>query len=349
MNTPYKYFISAKANIREAIDSIDQGAVQIALVVDAEQKLIGTVTDGDIRRGLLRGETLESLAERVMHREFRFVREGVQDQDVLAMMRREVLHQIPMLDSEGRVVRLILLEELLQRKSLPNKVVIMAGGEGKRLRPLTENCPKPMLRVQGKPMLEIIIDRCSEAGFQNFYLAVNYLKQKIIDHFGDGSRWEVDIRYLEETQQLGTAGALSLLPEIPEDPVLVLNGDVLTQVPFPALLRFHQEHQAVATVCVREHEMVIPYGVVRTEGTLMVALEEKPTLTHYVNAGVYVLSPQVWTHLNREEACEMPELLESLQQSNQPIHVFPIHEYWLDVGHCDALEKADKEWGNIDL
>jgi dTDP-glucose pyrophosphorylase/CBS domain-containing protein len=344
VSNPVKYFISAKANIREAIDSIDQGAAQIALVVDAEQKLIGTVTDGDIRRGLLKRETLDSPVERVMHREFRFVREGVEEQAVLDLMSREVLHQIPMLDSQGRAVRLFLLEELLQQKTLPNAVVIMAGGEGKRLRPLTKNCPKPMLPVQGKPMLEILLERCKTAGFGQFYFAVNYLKQQIIDHFGDGSRWGVDIHYLEETHPLGTAGALSLLPEIPEDPVLVLNGDVLTQVPFPALLRFHQEHQAVATVCVREHETVIPYGVVRTEGTRMVALEEKPTLTNYVNAGVYVLSPQVWTYLNREEACDMPELLESLQQSNQPIHVFPIHEYWLDVGHLETLERAHQEW-----
>ena len=344
MSNPVKYFISAETNIVQAIKVIDRGAAQIALVVDAEQRLLGTVTDGDIRRGLLQGETLESSVERVMYREFRFVREGVEEQAVLDLMSREVLHQIPMLDSQGRVVRLFLLEELLQQKTLPNAVVIMAGGEGKRLRPLTKNCPKPMLPVQGKPMLEILLERCKAAGLGQFYFAVNYLKQQIIDYFEDGSRWEVNIRYLKETQPLGTAGALSLLPEIPEDPVLVLNGDVLTQVPFPALLRFHQEHQAVATVCVREHETVIPYGVVRTEGTRMVAFEEKPTLTHYVNAGVYVLSPQVWKHLNREEACDMPELLESLQQSNQPIHVFPIHEYWLDVGHPETMERAHQEW-----
>ena len=326
------------------ITAIDQGAAQIALVVDAEQKLIGTVTDGDIRRGLLRGLTLESPAEQVMHRKFCFVREGVEEQEVLAMMSREVLHQIPVLDSEGRVVRLFLLEDLLQQTALPNTVVIMAGGEGKRLRPLTKNCPKPMLPVQGKPVLEILLDRCKNAGFRQFYFAVNYLKQQIIDHFGDGSRWGVDIQYLQETQPLGTAGALSLLPKIPEDPLLVLNGDVLTQVPFPALLRFHQENRAVATLCVREHETVIPFGVVKTEGTRMVALEEKPTLAHYVNAGVYILSSQVWKHLNREKACDMPELLESLQQSNQPIQVFPIHEYWLDVGHPETMERAHQEW-----
>ena len=204
-------FISTQSSLRQVITVIDQSAAQIALVVDAEQKLIGTVTDGDIRRGLLRGETLESPAERVMHREFRFVREGVEEQAVLDLMSREVLHQIPMLDSQGRVVRLFLLEDLLKQKTLPNKVVIMAGGEGKRLRPLTKNCPKPMLPVQGKPMLEILLEQCKTAGLRQFYFAVNYLKQKIIDHFADGSRWGVDIHYLKETHPLGTTGALVLV------------------------------------------------------------------------------------------------------------------------------------------
>ena len=209
-----------------------------------------------------------------MQCKFHFVREGAEEQEVLAMMKQEALHQIPMLDPEGRVLQLFLLEELLHRKSLPNVVVIMAGGEGKRLRPLTENCPKPMLHVQGKPMLEILLEQCKAAGLVQFFFAVKYLKQQIIDYFGDGSRWDVNIRYLEETEPLGTAGALSLMPEIPDDPLLVLNGDVLTQVPILALLRFHQEHNAVATICVREHETLIPYGVVRTKGTNMVAFEE---------------------------------------------------------------------------
>ena len=193
-------------------------------------------------------------------------------------------------------------------------------------------------------MLEIVLERCKAAGFGKFYFAVNYLKEQIIDYFGDGSRWKVDIQYLEETQPLGTAGALGLLREIPKDPVLVLNGDVLTQFPFPALLRFHQEHQAVATICVRKHATLIPYGVVRTEGTRMVDLEEKPILTHYVNAGIYVLSFQAWKYLKSEEACDMPELLDSLQGANQSVHVFPIHEYWLDVGLPETLERAHQEW-----
>ena len=336
--------IPTKSRLRKVISSINKGAVQVALVVDADQRLVGTVTDGDIRRGLLRGETLESPVEKVMQREFRYVPEGTVEQEILNLMRREVLQQIPMLDSHGRVVRLFLLEELLQRKTLQNGVVIMAGGEGKRLLPLTKHCPKPMLHVQGKPILEILMEQCKEAGFRKFYFAVNYLKQQIIDHFGDGSRWEVDICYLEENRPLGTAGALSLMPEIPEDPLMVLNGDVLTQVPFPALLKFHQENQAMATICVRDHETVIPFGVVRIEGTHVVTLEEKPTLMHHVNAGIYVLSPQALKYLKREEACDMPEFLTHLQQSNQSVHAFPIHEYWLDVGYPESFDRAHLEW-----
>jgi dTDP-glucose pyrophosphorylase len=339
-----KTFVFLQDTIRQTIDCIDKSACQVALVVNEQQQLIGIVTDGDIRRGLLRGETSESLVEKVMCREFRFVEEDANEQQVLEIMRRHTLHQIPMLNSEGRVVNLFLLEELLSPKPLSNSVVIMAGGEGRRLRPLTNHCPKPMLPVQGKPMLEIMLERCKAAGLCQFYFAVNYLKQQIIDYFGDGSRWQVDIRYLEEIKPMGTAGALSLLPDIPTDPIMVLNGDVLTQVPFSALLKFHHEHEAVATLCVREHEMVIPYGVVKTQDTRVIGLEEKPSFTHYVNAGVYVLSPQVWKHLNREEACDMPELLESLYQSNQPVHAFPIHEYWLDVGQPETLAQARGEW-----
>lgn len=333
--------LTAESTIRQAILLIDQGAIQIALVVDAEKRLIGTVTDGDIRRGLLNGLNLDSPIEHIMNRQFRSVREETKKSEVLALMRREVLHQIPVLDAQGRVVNLFLLEELLQNRALPNPVVIMAGGEGKRLRPLTENCPKPMLKVKGKPMLEIILDRCKEAGFHQFYLSVNYLKQQIIDHFGDGYRWGIKIEYLEESQPLGTAGALRLFPPNLSLPFLVLNGDVLTHVPYSALLRFHEEHEAFATVSVKEHETVIPYGVVETKGTLVSGFQEKPILSHYVNAGVYAFSPNALSYLTPDVPCDMPELLQRIQADNQPVHAFPIHENWLDVGHTEALTKAE--------
>ena len=220
------YLVRPDASLREVIEVIDRGAAQIALVADVENKLLGVITDGDIRRAMLRNESLIILAENIMFRDFRSLPSSATEEEALVLMRRETLHQIPVLDEQGRVVRLFLLEELIIPKKRPNPVVIMAGGEGKRLRPLTENCPKPMLRVGSKPLLEIILEQCIDAGFQHFYLSVNYLKEQIQDHFGDGARWHVRIDYLEETQPLGTGGALSLLQQKPKEPVLVLNGDV---------------------------------------------------------------------------------------------------------------------------
>ena len=343
MNIDEEIFILPTDCIFKAIECLEASGVQIVLVTDYKHRLVGTVTDGDIRRGLLNGLNLDSPVEHIMNRQFRSVREETKESEVLALMRREVLHQIPVLDAQGRAVHLFLLEELLQNRLIPNSVVIMAGGEGKRLRPLTEDCPKPMLKVKGKPMLETILDRCKEAGFHQFYLSVNYLKQQIIDHFGDGSRWGIKIEYLEESQPLGTAGALKLLPPNLSLPFLVLNGDVLTQVPYSAMLRFHEEHEAFATVSVKEHETVIPYGVVETKGTLVSGFQEKPTLTHFVNAGVYALSPKVLSYLTPNDPCDMPELLQRIQADNQLVHAFPIHENWLDVGLPESLGAAQNQ------
>jgi NDP-sugar pyrophosphorylase family protein len=223
-------------------------------------------------------------------------------------------------------------------------VVLMAGGKGERLRPLTADCPKPMLAIGGKPMLEIILQQCVEAGFKHFYLSVNYLKQQIIDHFGDGSHWGVEVRYLEEHSPLGTGGALGLLPQIPEHPLLVMNGDVLTRVDFKQLMNFHQEHAAEATMCVREHVTQIPYGVVQLNGTNVAGLEEKPLLSHFVNAGIYVLNPSVLALLEPHKACDMPNLLKRTKERGGQVSAFPIHEYWLDIGHPETLQQAHGEW-----
>jgi len=338
------YLVRPDASLREVIEIIDRGAAQIALVTDAENKLLGVITDGDIRRAMLRDESLMSFAENIMFRDFRSLPSSSTNEEALAFMRRETLHQIPALDEQGRVVRLFLLEELVKPKKRKNPVVIMAGGEGKRLRPLTQDCPKPMLRVGGKPLLEIILEQCIDAGFQHFYLSVNYLKEQIQDHFGDGTRWHVQIDYLEETQPLGTGGALSLLPQKPTEPLLVLNGDVLTRVDYGRLLRFHDEHQAVATLCVREHTTQIPYGVVRMDDLHVLTLEEKPALSHYVNAGIYLLDPILLDLVPQGRFFDMPTLLEKAMQHQHHVSAFPIHEYWLDVGQPETLERAHEDW-----
>ena len=333
--------------VLEAMCIIDRGAAQIALVVDEQQRLLGTLTDGDIRRGLLHGETLETPAERLMNRQFRFVRSGEDQAAVLEMMRRDVLRQIPVLDAEGRVVKLLLLQELLAPTQLPNAVVIMAGGKGTRLRPHTEHCPKPMLPVDGKPMLEILLEQCIASGFRQFYFSVNYLKEQIIEHFGDGKGWGVSIDYLVEDEPLGTAGSLQLLPRSLQEPLLVMNGDVLTRLNPSQLLRFHVEHEAAGTLCVREHTINVPFGVVQTKGVELAGFEEKPSYCQLVNAGVYVVDPQLLPLLPPHQAIDMPTLLQSAQQAGHRVAVCPIHEYWIDVGRPETLEEAHATWENI--
>lgn len=337
------YCVSPLSTLRKAVEIIDRGAAQIALITDSDS-LIGIVTDGDVRRGLLLGESLDAPVTNIMRRDFRSLPANATAAEALALMQRETLHQIPVLDEAGKVVHLFLLEDLIKPQKLPNSVVIMAGGEGKRLRPLTNDCPKPMLQVAGKPLLEIILKQCMDAGFEHFYFAVNYLKEQIQSHFQDGSAWGARIQYLEEDKPLGTAGALSLLPQRPDHPFLVLNGDVLTRVDYTHLLRFHADHQSTATMCVREHSTQIPYGVVRMDDVKVVALEEKPVLTHYVNAGIYLLNPDVLDLVPKDAFFDMPQLLETAAQQGKSVSAFPMHEYWLDIGHPETLERAHGEW-----
>lgn len=330
--------------LREIMAIIDKGGARIALVVDKEKKLLGVITDGDIRRAMLRGEPLITSAADIMIREFCALPSEASEEEALALMRRDTLHQIPALDKDGRVVALFLLEELIKPKERNNPVVVMAGGEGKRLLPLTQGCPKPMLRVGGKPLLEIILGQCIDAGFRDFYLSVNYLKEQIQDYFGDGSRWHVRISYLEETKPLGTGGALSLLPNKPTEPLLVLNGDVLTRIDYGQLLRFHDENQAAATLCVREHKTQIPYGIVRMNDLDVLTIEEKPILSHYINAGIYILNPVLLDYVPHNSFFDMPQLLEKIIQKQHRVSAFPIREYWLDIGHPETLERAHGEW-----
>ena len=339
-----KICISPHVTVRDALQVIDQSSAQIALIVDDQSKVIGTLTDGDIRRGLLQGANLDSLVGRLMNPDFRFVRNEVDHSSILQLMRRDELRQLPILDEEDRPIQLILLQDLLVPERLPNSVVIMAGGKGVRLRPHTANCPKPMLRVGDQPMLEILLEQCIASGFHSFYLSVNYLKDQIIDYFGDGSRWGVSIDYLLEDKPLGTAGSLQLLPDSIKDPLLVLNGDVLTRLNPSRLLQFHSENLSHATLCVREHELTVPFGVVQVDGVKLVGFEEKPTYRHNINAGVYVINPELLSLLPANEFTDMPTFLFAAQDAGRNVAVCPIHEYWLDIGRPETLEQAHREW-----
>ena len=344
--------IATGASLRDAINAIDRGGVRIALMVDGEGRLVGTLTDGDIRRCLLRGLDLASPASGVVQRQFQAASGPLQRAEARALLLRHSIDQLPVINGGGRLVGLYLLDDLLDQPAagLPNPVVLMAGGRGTRLRPLTDHCPKPMLRVAGKPILESILEQCIASGLQEFHFAVNHLKEQIRDHFGDGSRWGVRIQYIEETSPLGTAGALQLLPDEARrgSPLLVMNGDVLTRLNLAQLLEFHASHGAAATLCVRSHDVVIPFGVVEAEGVELVGFREKPVLRHQVNAGIYVLEPSLLDHIPPGEAMDMPSLLLAARAAHQRVAVCPIHEYWCDIGRPETLQQAHEDWARLE-
>lgn len=328
------------ATLQQVIRNLDETGMQIVLVVSSEGTLVGTVTDGDIRRALLSGLDMSSPVDRIMNcNPFVVPRELGQDA-VIQLMHANKIHQLPVLDNKRHVVGLHLLDELAVPAQRSNLMVIMAGGQGVRLRPHTENCPKPMLLVAGKPMLEHIIERGKLEGFNHFILAVHYLGHMIEDYFGDGNLWQVKIDYLRENEPLGTAGAINLLSPRPQVPFLVSNGDVLTDIRYSKMLDFHLRHNAVATMAVCFYEWQNPFGVVHTKGVDILSFEEKPISRTHINSGVYVLDPSVLDCLNEGEYCDMPTLFCRLKDKGRRTIVYPMHEPWLDVGCPDDYEQA---------
>jgi NDP-sugar pyrophosphorylase family protein len=309
-------------------------------VVDESNRLLGTVTDGDIRRGILRGVPMSESVVRIMNRNPRTAARNEGPTRILQWMKEHLLHHIPVLDEKGCVVGIELLDELIQSRPKENWVVIMAGGLGDRLKPLTADCPKPLLKVGTKPILETILENFLEYGLRHFFLSVNYKEEMVREYFGDGSRWNVSIEYLQEEERMGTAGALGLLLEKPAQPLIVMNGDVLTKVNFQHLLDFHLEQKAVATMAVREYDFQVPFGVVKIEGQSIVNIDEKPLQRFFVNAGIYVLEPQALEWIPKKTYLDMPHLFNQLAKARAKTIAFPIREYWLDVGLLQNYEKA---------
>ncbi len=335
--------VSTGATIRQAIRALDQAAIKIVLVINDENELQGTVSDGDIRRGLLKGLDLNSAIATVIHRNALVVPPGMGRETVMQLMVANKIQQIPVVDERRHVVGLHLWDEITTPPLRSNLMVIMAGGKGARLRPFTENCPKPLVTVGGRPMLEHIIERAKFEGFSHFVLAINYLGHMIEEYFGNGERLGVRIDYLREQEPLGTAGALSLLNPRPDLPIVVTNADVITDIRYGELLDFHVHHEAVATMAVRIHEWQHPFGVVQTRGVDIVGFEEKPVARNHINAGVYVLSPEALNALSGEAHCDMPSLFERLQSQGGRTVAYPMHEPWLDVGRPDDLNRANAE------
>ena len=336
--------IQPQTTILEAMKIIDATTMQFAAVVDDSMHLLGTVTDGDIRRGILRGLPLESAISEVMNTSPICEPDGKKVVYYKKRMRERKLKQLPVISSERILQCILFSDELELAIKKNNKVVLMVGGLGTRLRPLTDTVPKPMLVVGNKPIVETIIESFKNYGFTNFVLSVNYKKEMIMDYFQDGTHLGVTIEYIEETKRLGTAGALSLLSEKPTEPFFVMNGDLLTKINFEQLLDFHNETDSVATMCVREYEYQIPYGVIETDDHQLLSIVEKPVHKSFVNAGIYVLNPTALNYVPNGEFYDMPELYKKMMNEHDKVSAFPLREYWLDIGRMDDYEKANGDY-----
>ncbi len=334
--------LSANSTIGQAIRNLDQVSIKIVLVAKETGALEGTISDGDIRRGLLKGLDLSSPLTSIINRNALVVPPEMGRDLVMQLMVANKIQQIPVVDEQHHIVGLHLWDEITTPPTRPNLMVIMAGGMGTRLLPHTENCPKPLLPIAGKPMLEHIIERAKLEGFNHFVLAIHYLGHMIEEYFGNGERLGVQIDYSNEKSPLGTAGALGLLSPLPDSSFVVTNGDVITDIRYGELLDFHTRHAAAATMAVRVHEWQHPFGVVQTRGAEIIGFEEKPIARSHINAGVYALNPAALGLLTTDEPCDMPTLFERLQAKGQRTVAYPMHEPWLDVGRPDDLLAANK-------
>ena len=345
MKNVLKICIDPNKTLVDVLKNLEKEESQIVLIVDSNQKLLGTISDGDIRRHLIMGKTLATKVSEVMNKKFISTKKGEKKRKILQIMKEKGINQIPEIDESGKILDIILLKELIEVKDcLDNPVVIMAGGIGSRLRPFTENCPKPMLKVGEKPILEILLEQIIENGFSNFYISVNYLKEQIMEYFGDGKKWNVNIQYLIEENPLGTAGALSLLPKEINKPFIVINGDILTKFNMKQLIDFHCKNKSHLTICAREYEIKVPFGVIETNGIELKDIIEKPSYKHYINAGIYTFNPEVLKIIPKNQQIDMPFLIEKLKSSNKKIIICTIHEYWLDIGRHESLSKAYQSW-----
>ncbi|MCP4605640.1 MAG: CBS domain-containing protein [Proteobacteria bacterium] len=334
--------------IIQAFGVMDRGGVGVLLLCDATRHLHGTLTDGDLRRAVMRSMPMNTPSIDVAGRTPLTAPAGISTDQALELMdsgRKFVINRLPLIDEQGRIVDFILRSDLVRGGSLDLQAVVMAGGFGNRLRPLTDDTPKPMLPMGGKPMLEHIVSRLRDAAIKNVRFTTHYLHDKIESHFGDGSDFGVNIEYVAEDKPLGTAGSLGLLDR-PETTSLVINGDIMTGIDFEAMLVYHQEQQATITVGVRRYEFEVPYGVLEHDGDLVTGITEKPMLDYFVNAGVYLLEPENYDIIPAQMRWDMPDLITAAIDSGGTVVGFPITEYWFDIGKLEDYQQAKREYEN---
>lgn len=346
MNNLSEICITPQHTLHEAMKCVDTSSKGIALILDEDKRLLYTITDGDLRRAILNDipitMTVEEWARRQPecgNRHPLTASVDIAPPELLRLMTEHDLRHIPLIDNEGKIVDLVLMSDLVQDYTLPLNAVVMAGGAGKRLYPLTKNVCKPMLPMGDRPLLELIINQLRKTGIRRVNVATRYLRDQIVEHFGDGDNFGIDIQYVEEDRPLGTAGALGLIKNS-DEPFLVINGDVLTGLDFRSMCEFHNDHDADLTVAVKQHEVSVPYGVVYTEGAMVTGLAEKPIIRSFINAGIYLIDPKLCRLIPNEQHYDMTDLIKSALECGKKVISFPIREYWMDIGHIDNYQKA---------
>lgn len=338
--------INQNASIKEALKVIDKGAIKVAVVLSDDGLLLGMLNDGDIRRALLKGMSLGDSIAGIINKHPVVANINDTKERILELANEKKLHQIPII-SNGKLIGIQDIREFLTPKNKPNKVILMVGGLGTRLRPLTNDVPKPMLDVGNKPILHTIVENFAKYGYTDIIMCVNYKSEIIKEYFGNGDKFGVKIEYVLESQRMGTAGALSLLKERPKDDFFVMNGDLLTNVNFEYLHEYHKDSNALASICIRKYEMQVPYGVVNVRANKVTSIEEKPTQSFFVSAGIYMFSPIVLDFIPKGVFYDMPTLFSELLKHDFPIHPFPIREYWLDIGRMDEYRRANDEYEGV--
>lgn len=338
--------INQNASIKEALEVIDKGAIKVAVVLSDDGLLLGMLNDGDIRRALLKGMSLDDSIAGIINKHPVVANINDTKERILELANEKKLHQIPII-SNGKLIGIQDIREFLAPKNKPNKVILMVGGLGTRLRPLTNDVPKPMLDVGNKPILHTIVENFAKYGYTDIIMCVNYKSEIIKEYFGDGDKFGVKIEYVLESQRMGTAGALSLLQKRPKDDFFVMNGDLLTNVNFEYLHEYHKDSNALASICIRKYEMQVPYGVVNVRANKVTSIEEKPTQSFFVSAGIYMFSPIVLDFIPKGVFYDMPTLFSELLKHDFPIHPFPIREYWLDIGRMDEYRRANDEYEGV--
>ncbi|RDU72141.1 nucleotidyltransferase family protein [Helicobacter brantae] len=339
-----KITISIKKSIKDALEIFgSHDGLRLLVVNDEQENFIGIITDPDIRRGLLRGLRLEDDISSIINRSPIVAHINTPREELLHLASQHNIHEIPLKNDEGKIVEIVSVANLIKPTLYPNQVVIMAGGLGTRLRPLTDTLPKPMLKVGSKPILQIILERFKQQGFRNIFLCVNYKSHIIEKYFGDGSKFGLHITYIREEKRMGTAGALSLISNLNDD-FIVMNGDILTDIDFTKMLHFHKQNESDATMGIREYSTQIPYGVVNTNGTKIISIEEKPSLSFNVSAGIYTLNPKVLQLIPKDEFFDMPALFETILAKNDyNTFSYLIEDYWIDIGRKEEYDRANSE------